>query len=108
MSIITCPTDIVDVPVARVWRLVSDPAALARWSGSKLRVGPSHPSPLQSGDQLVLGAGLGGLFRVELDVLEVDAPAKLRVDVQLPLGVVNDETLVITEISPSSCRVTFN
>lgn len=108
MSIISCPTDIVDAPAARLWGLVSDPEALVRWSGSKLRVGPSHPPPLQSGDRLVLGAGMGGLFRVRMDILEVDAPTKLRVDIRLPLGVVNHETLVITAISPSSCRVSFN
>jgi uncharacterized protein YndB with AHSA1/START domain len=105
---LTCPTDVIDAPAARVWQLVSDPEALARWTDSKLRHGPSHAPPLQPGDRLVLGAGVGGLFRVQMDVLEADAPARLQLDVQLPFGVVNHETIVIKPLSPSSCRATFN
>jgi uncharacterized protein YndB with AHSA1/START domain len=104
----TCPTDVIDASAARVWQLVSDPEALARWTDSKLRNSPSHAPPVQPGDRLVLGAGVGRLFRVQIDILEANAPERLQLDVQLPFGVVNHEILVIKPLSPSSCRVTFN
>ena len=73
-----------------------------------LRRGPSHPPPLRTGDVLVLGAGVGGIFSVEMDILDAAPPTQLRVDVRLPFGIVNHEVVVITPVSRESCRVTFN
>jgi len=108
MGIVTCPTDVVSASAEHVWQLVTDPVSLARWSGSRLRVGPSHPAPLRAGDRLLLGAGPAGLLSVEMEILGTERPTQVRVDVRLPFGVVNHEVIVITPISDVSCRVTFN
>lgn len=60
------------------------------------------------GDRVVLGAGVRGLFRVVVDVVDAAPPTRIGLDVRLPFGVVNREVLVITPLSSSSCRVTFN
>ena len=108
MGIVTCPTDVISASAERVWQLVSDPVALARWSGSRLRAGPSHPAPLRAGDRLRLGAGVAGMFTVEMEIVGTERPTEFRVDVSLPFGVINHEVIVITPISADSCRVTFN
>lgn len=108
MSIVTCPTDVVHASAERVWQLVSDPTSLARWSGTRLRRGPSHPPPLRAGDVLRLGAGAGGVLSVDMDILATAAPTQLRVDVRLPFGILNHELVIITPLSPESSRVTFN
>ena len=108
MSIVTCPTEIIQAAAASVWRQLTVPAQLARWTNTRLVSGPGHPGELGAGDTLVLGAGVAGLFRVTFNVLDVQPPIKFGVDVCLPFGVVNHEVVVITPISASACRVTFN
>jgi len=106
MSIVTCPTDVVAAPPERVWELLTRPAQLARWSRAKLRQGPSRP--LEAGDIVVLGAGFAHWFRVTIEVKAVEPFRQLTADVQLPLGVVNHEVVVVTPLGMGQCRVTFN
>ena len=58
MGIETCPTTIVGASAERIWKLLTTPAELERWSGVRLRSGPA--GPMASGDRLVLGAGMSG------------------------------------------------
>jgi len=106
MSIVTCPTEIVAAPPERVWELLTRPAQLARWSGAKLRDGPAHP--LETGDVVVLGGGIGHRLKVTIRVKAVEPFRQLTVDVQLPLGVVNHEVVVVTPLGMERSRVTFN
>jgi uncharacterized protein YndB with AHSA1/START domain len=108
VTITTCPTDVFAAPAERVWRLVTDPVSLARWSGCKLLRGATHAGSVREGDRLVFGKGLGAVFRFEMRIIEAIPPARLSVDVFLPFGVVNHEIIVVTPVSPRSCRVTFN
>jgi uncharacterized protein YndB with AHSA1/START domain len=98
-----CPTEVVLAPAERIWHLLTDPRQLARWTGTKLVVGPA--CPLSAGDHLVLGAG--GL-RIVFDVLEVRPPREFTLDVRLPFGVTNHERIQITSIDAHSSRVTYN
>jgi len=84
------------------------PTALAHWSGSTVVKRPPHQGELLAGDRLILGAGFMHRFRVIIDVISVDKPFSLTLDARLPFGVVNHEVIVITAMSASSCRVTFN
>ena len=106
MAIQTCPTAIVHAPPERVWHLLTNPADLQRWSGVRIVRGPDRP--LSPGDQIVFQAGSVGFLKVTFDVLEAEPSRRLRLDVRLPFGIVNHENVVITPISDSECRVTFN
>lgn len=100
----TCPSDIVEAPAERVWELLTDPQKLAGWSGTAVIDGP-RTRPLVVGDRLVLGVELG--LRTVLDVRVLAAPREFTVDVRLPLGVVNHETVQITPLDERRCRVSF-
>jgi uncharacterized protein YndB with AHSA1/START domain len=104
--IAACPTDVVHVPADRIWDFLTTPRELAAWSGTMLVEAPEHE--LRAGDRLVLGAGTGGRLRVIFHVREAVRPQLLSLDIRLPLGVTNDETVRISPIGSTECRVTFN
>jgi len=106
MGIETCPTTLVGASAERIWKLLETPAELERWSGTRLRSGPA--GPLVSGDRLVLGAGVGGRMKVIFQFVDVEPPRRLTLIISLPFGIVNHETIAVTPISVSECRVTFN
>jgi len=68
--------------------------------------GPSRP--LTTDDEIVFRAGLGGLFQVRFQVIDVERLRRLALEVHLPFGVVNHEVVVITPESAAACRVTYN
>ncbi len=98
-----CPTAVILAPVERVWRLVTEPRELAHWSGTRLVEAPTRL--IRAGDQLVFRAGV---FLITFDVVDLDAPRQLTLDIALPFGVKNREQIQITPIDPRSCRTTFN
>jgi uncharacterized protein YndB with AHSA1/START domain len=106
MGIQTCPTTIVRASAERVWSLLTTPAELERWSGARLQLGPA--GPLSLGDRLVLGAGIGGRMKVIFHIIAAEPPRRLTLEIFLPFGIVNHETIAITPSSPSECRVTYN
>ena len=106
MSIQTSPIAIVQAPAERIWQLLTTPTELERWSGTRLLLVPTRP--LMAGDRLVLGAGIGGWIRVTFQVIAMERPRRLDLDISLPLGIVNHETVFITQISPPLCRVRYD
>ena len=98
-----CPTDVILAPVERVWRLVTEPRELAHWSGTRLVEAPTRA--IRAGDQLVFRAGV---FLITFDVVDLDAPRQLTLDIALPFGVGNREQIQITPIDARTCRTTFN
>jgi|SRR5476649_1892769 len=98
-----CPTDIILAPAERIWRLLTDPRALARWTGTTLVDAPARA--MSAGDHLVFRVGM---LRITFDVVDMQAPRQLTFDVALPLGIRNREEIQITPIDASSCRTTFN
>jgi uncharacterized protein YndB with AHSA1/START domain len=98
-----CPTDVIGAPAERVWRLVTNPQELARWTGTKLVEGPARA--VGAGDRLVFRAGM---FHITFDVLDMQAPQRLTFDIALPFGVTNREQIQITRIDAHSCHTTFN
>ena len=98
-----CPTDIILAPAERIWRLVTDPSELAHWSGMRLVEAPARA--ISSGDRLVFRAGV---FPITFDVVDIQTPRQLTLDIALPLGVRNREQIQITRIDAHSCRTTFN
>jgi uncharacterized protein YndB with AHSA1/START domain len=98
-----CPTAIILAPADRIWRLVTDPRELAHWSGARLVEAPTRA--IRAGDRLVFRTGV---FAITFDVVDLEAPRQLTLDIALPFGVKNREQIQITLIDASSCRTTFN
>ena len=48
------------------------------------------------------------MFPITFDVVDLEAPRQLTLDIALPFGVNNREQIQITLIDASSCRTTFN
>jgi uncharacterized protein YndB with AHSA1/START domain len=101
----TCPTDVIAAPAERIWRLLTVPEKLAAWTGERLLQAPARP--VQTGDRLVFAVGPMGAMRLTIDVREMDAPRELRLFIQLPLGIANDELVRVTPVGDGRCRVSF-
>ena len=97
-----CPTDIILAPAEHIWRLLTDPRELAQWSGMKLIEAPARA--VSTGDHLIFRAGM---LHITFDVVDMQAPRQLTLDIALPLGVKNREQIQITPIDANSCRTTF-
>ena len=98
-----CPTDVILAPAERVWRLLTNPHHLAQWSGTELVEGPARA--VSAGDHLVFRVGI---LHITFDVLDMQAPRQLTLDIALPFGVKNREQIQITPIDADSCRTTFH
>jgi uncharacterized protein YndB with AHSA1/START domain len=98
-----CPTEVIQVPVQRVWHLLADPRQLAQWSGATLDEGPQ--ALVRAGDRFVLRKR--GM-RVHFQVLDANPLQHLNLRVHLPFGIVNHEQIQITVLRTAACRVTFN
>ena len=98
-----CPTDVINAPAERIWDLLTDPRALAHWTGTTLV--ERRTGTLRAGDRFVLRAGV---FRITFGVLDMSPPQQLTLDVGLPFGVTNHEQIQVSSIDAHSCRVTFN
>ena len=102
----TCPTDLVYATVDRIWELLTVPRELEQWSATRVIEAPARP--LNTGDRLVLGAGLGQKIRVSFQVVEAKPPQELRLEIRLPFGITNHEVIRITPVGSRECRVTYN
>jgi hypothetical protein len=60
---------------------------------------------MRPGDQLVFRAGV---FPITFDVVDLQAPRQVTLDIALPFGIKNREQIQITRIDARSCRTTFN
>ena len=98
-----CPTDIILAPAERIWHLITDPHELARWSGTKVVDAPARA--VSAGDRLLFRVGM---WHITFDVVDMQAPRQLTLDIALPLGVKNREQIQITPINANSCRTTLN
>ena len=98
-----CPTDVILAPAERVWRLLTTPHELAQWTGTKLVRAPARA--MSAGDRLVFRAGM---LHITFDVLDMQAPRQLTLEIALPFGVKNREQIQIAPIDAKSCRTTFN
>ena len=104
MAIQICPTDIIAAPPERIWELLINPEAVARWAGAKVLEAPDHP--LAVGERFVLRPAPG--LRVSFLIRGMKPAEQLALEVALPFGVVNDELVQITPLEGGRARVTFN
>jgi uncharacterized protein YndB with AHSA1/START domain len=98
----TCPTDIIHASPERIWELLTNPACFG-WLGVRVVEAPART--LASGDRLVFGPAPG--LRMSWDVLSVEPLRTLELDVRVPFGIRNHETVVVSPVDSGSCRVAF-
>jgi hypothetical protein len=103
VSFETCPTDVIRATPERVWELLTDPARFD-WVGVKVIDPP--PRALAVGDRLRFGPAPG--LRLSWTVLSIEPLRVLELDIRVPLGMRNHETVVVSPIGVDGCRVTFN
>jgi hypothetical protein len=99
----TCPTDVIRAAPERVWELLTNPACFG-WIGVKVIESPRRN--LAAGDRLLFGPAPG--LRLSWTVLSIEPLRTLELDVKVPLGIRNHETVVLSPVGVDSCRVTFN
>jgi uncharacterized protein YndB with AHSA1/START domain len=103
VTIQTCPTEVIRASPERIWQLLIDPRALARWSGTRLV--DSDARTFAPGDRVAFRAFPG--FELVIEVGAIRPPAELHLDVRLPFGVLNREVVSITPSSGGGARVTY-
>ena len=99
----TCPTDVVHASAECVWELVMTPS-LFGWIDAKVIEAPARS--LMVGDRVIFAASLG--LRVSWTVLALEPPHRIALDIELPFGIANQETIVLSRLDAATCRVSFN
>jgi len=107
-TVSVCPSALVEAPVERVWQLLASPKAFDTWVNLTL-VSADPEGPTRAGQRLVFaGPTFARWLRVTIDVLEVDAERwRLHLLVHVPLGLVNDETITMSEAGEGRTLVRF-
>ncbi len=99
----TCPTDVIHATPGCVWELLANPARYD-WLGVKVIESPARN--LAVGDRLRFGPAPG--LRLSWTVLSIEPLRTLELDIKVPLGIRNHETVVVSPVGAGSCRVTFH
>ena len=109
MIVNVCPAATTTSPPERIWTVLTTPERFEEWQGARF-VSAEPPGPIEAGQVINLSAhGLGRWWPVRIDVRDVD-PQHRWVDlvVHLPLGVVNQEHVTLTETKDGGTLVRFN
>jgi hypothetical protein len=108
MRYASCPTVIVEVPVDRVWTLLTAPAGWGDVFDMRL-LGVDPPGPAAVGQVIRGESGLKILhLRLAFRMLEIDPEQhRLRMTVDLPFGLVVDEEIRCTALDHGRCRVAY-
>src|SRR5262249_50655838 len=109
VGVTTCPSDVVNAPVERVWALLADPLRYAEWTDLReIRVqslGAAQPGQVVWG--AICEAGL--TFTATFTVLAVDADQhRIAYESHSSLGVVGHNRIVAVRLDPGRCRVSFS
>lgn len=108
MAVETCPADVVNASVDKVWSLLAQPSEYDRWwEAHTARIDPDGPA--SPGQTVHAGAkGLGKRWTFTLQV-EAVAPEKhqIRFRTMLPLGISGINQITCTALGPSTCRVQY-
>ena len=108
MRLEVCPVAVVEAPRHRVWALLADWSTFASWSGVEL-VRAEPPGPAAAEQRVTLRArGVGRSWPVRIEVIGVEAPARLAIDVMTPFRVVNHEVVTLTATGARQTLVRFN
>lgn len=97
-----------DAAADRVWELLTWPDGLDRWVDADL-LSASPTGVAQPAQQMLFTAhAVGRGFPLTITVREVDPDGRrLRLEIDLPFGIRNDETVTVVEMAPTRCLVRF-
>lgn len=105
----SCPTSLVNAPVAIVWALLTHPEQWGDFYDVRIRtVEPAGPAVV--GQTVLAESGPRLLhLKVEFRFTKIDAVNfELGLDVKLPFGVTVREDLSCVPIGPTQCRVNYH
>ena len=105
MGFQTCPTDLIEAPAERIWKLIVDPQQLGSWIDAKVADAPRRP--LEVGDRVGLLAGPGHFLKVGIEVISLRELEELALEISLPFGLKNHEKVRLRALG-SRTRVTYN
>jgi hypothetical protein len=108
MTDVSCPTDIVNAPLAVVWALLTDPAGWANFFDIRIiRIDP--PGPAAVGQRIYAESGPRYLhLGVTLEYTDIDAARRaIGLNVQLPLRITVREDLTCSFVTETQCRVSY-
>jgi hypothetical protein len=101
----TCPTTTTSAPRDRVWQLLTEPRRYPEWADAEL-VSAEPADRIEPGARVLLRTrALARSFDVVFDVHSVDpAGGTVVMDVHLPFGIVNHETITVRDLSEGQMR----
>jgi hypothetical protein len=108
MAVSVCPMGTASVPADRVWRVLTRLERYGDWLDGRV-MGVAPPGPARAGQRVEMEApAFGRHWPVHITVDELD-PARrwLRLRVQLPFGVVNEERVALSEVGEGRTLVRF-
>ncbi len=108
MAVETCPADLVNAPIDKVWALLAHPSEYDRWWDAHTnRIDPEGPvSPGQTISAWAMGLGRRWMVSLQIEAV-VPEKYQIRLRSKLPLGIIGVNQITCTAIGPSSCRVQF-
>ncbi len=108
MGVSVCPAAEVSAPVESLWSLLRDPDRYAEWWDARTEA-IEPPGSARPGQQIHASAvGLGRRWRILLEVERVDPERRqIALTVHLPLGIVSQNVLTASALTPSTSRLAF-
>jgi hypothetical protein len=104
-----CPAAMTGAMPDRVWLVITTPERFEDWQDARF-VGADPPGLVHAGQVITLAArGYGREWPVTIDVLGLDSNRRwIDLRVHLPLGIVNEEHVTLTETDQGGTLVRFN
>jgi Polyketide cyclase / dehydrase and lipid transport len=108
MTNVSCPTDMVNAPLAVVWALLTEPAGWANFFDIRV-IDIDPPGPAVVGQRIYAESGSRFLhLGVTLEYTEIDAARRaIGLNVNLPLGITVREDLTCSVVTETQCRVNY-
>jgi uncharacterized protein YndB with AHSA1/START domain len=109
VGVTTCPTDLVNAPVERVWALLENPLRYAEWWDARA-IQAEPPGPARPGQVIRGGIRAAGrtFYLLTVIVRAVDAD-KHQIEFQsnFPLGIIGHNRVACVALDPTRCRVSY-
>jgi hypothetical protein len=109
MAITVCPVATASVPTDRVWQVLTAPEHFADWIDGRV-VAVVPPGAAQPGQRVDLESpAFGRRWPVRITVEDLD-PGRtwIRLRVELPFGVVNEERVALADVEGGRTLVRFD